>query len=151
MRKEEYIRRYGVSAYCEQRERDRINQQRRKLGLPRIRKNKNDAVVNDIDIKMSVVLGDDGDEWRQYQERLDAYDKLSFRLQKSLSGWWGRENGGAKFILIVDAGNKVKGKDLINIKVSLTQLGMDKETQRRFKLGAPEIIRRQMNKEEEEC
>lgn len=144
MRKEEYIRRYGVDAYCEQRERDRINQQRRKLGLPRIRKNKNDAVVNDIDIKMSVVLGDDGNDWRQYQERLDEYDKLSFRLQKALNGWWGRENGGAKFILVVEAGNKVKGKDLINIKVSLTQLGMDKETQRRFKLGAPEIVRRQM-------
>lgn len=150
MRKEEYIRRYGVDAYCEQRERDRINQQRRKLGLPRIRKNKNDAVVNDIDIKMSVVLGDDGDNWRQYQERLDEYDKLSFRLQKALNGWWGRENGGAKFILVVEAGNKVKGKDLINIKVSLTQLGMDKETQRRFKVGAPEMVRRQIEKENQQ-
>lgn len=150
MRKEEYIRRYGVDAYCEQRERDRINQQRRKLGLPRIRKNKKDAVVNDIDIKMSVVLGDDGDNWRQYQERLDEYDKLSFRLQKALNGWWGRENGGAKFILVVEAGNKVKGKDLINIKVSLTQLGMDKETQRRFKVGAPEMVRRQIEKENQQ-
>jgi hypothetical protein len=99
---------------------------------------------------MSVVLGDDGDDWRQYQERLDEYDKLSFRLQKALNGWWGRENGGAKFILVVDVGNKVKDKDLINIKVSLTQLGMDKETQKRFKTGAPEMVRRQIEKENQQ-
>ena len=129
MNKQEYIARYGIEHFEEMRQRHYEQKRRKKEGLPPLERQKNQRWVKDnIVVKIACPLPDIED----VMERVDAEEEIAYRVQKAMVRGW-MEITDQQFILIVSAGNKVKGKDMFYLKCDLYQLRMDGNTQKKFK------------------
>ena len=111
-------------------------------------KTKKKQMVNDIQLKLMCSIGKHTN-YNELMERLDEAEKMAGRIQRRLTAWW-KTITDRRFILVVTAGNKVKYEDMMTFTVDLTMLNMDEQTIHNFKVGAPEIVRRFLNNEEDE-
>ena len=133
MDKAHYITRYGEVAYEEHRRKMRVNKQRKKLGLPSLKKAE---PVNDITIKVSVYANLE----EALADRLEEQDNIAAKLQKRLKDWW-KQQTTKSFILVVDYGNLDKLKNTLSYKIELTQLNLQEDEISQFKVGAATITR----------
>ena len=132
MDKETYITRYGEGAYKEHRRKMRVNKQRKKLGLPSLKKSE---PVNNVTVKVKAKGSTD----MIIVDRLEEQQKIASRLQKYLTGWWKKQTD-ESFILIVDYGNLDKSKNIFSYKIELTQLDLKEETIALFKEGVTKEV-----------
>lgn len=79
---------------------------------------------------------------KRKEERLADEAKRVAVYQKELRKWWAREVGDKKFILLVDTGSAKVKENILPFVIQLHQHNMDAETQRYFKLGAAEEMRK---------
>lgn len=146
MTKNEYIERYGEEKYKEHLRKQYETVRLKKMGLY---VDKRETAENDnLTVKMNFKIDIDED-YKERDERLEAAEKAVYKLQKQLSRWWSTQTD-RKFILIVESGNKIKGKDLWQIKINLTQLNMTKEVTSHFKTAVVKKVNEIME-ENEEC
>lgn len=111
------------------RQRHYEQKRRKKEGLPPLERQKNQRWVKDnIVVKIACPLP----EIEDVMERVDAEEEIAYRVQKAMVRGW-MEITDQQFILIVSAGNKVKGKDMFYLKCDLYQLRMDGNMQKKFK------------------
>lgn len=108
---------------------------------------KKKQMVNDIQLKLMCSINKDTN-YIELVERLDEAEKMAGRIQRRLTAWW-KTITDRRFILVVTAGNKVKYEDMMTFIVDLTMLNMDEQTVHNFKVGAPEVVRRFLNNDDD--
>lgn len=126
MKKEEFIARYGEEKWEEHLNAVRVAQKRKRAGLPPQKSDSSRYWKNDVTVKLWLPIPDVD----EYDEMLKENERRAAELQKQMRKEWVKETD-KDFILIVTAGNKVKGK--IGYIVDLYQLSMDRTEQRKFK------------------
>ena len=99
-------------------------------------------IIDNIDVNIEVPIEPiipKADDWKEYDDRMEEYKKITATLQKKLRSWWSGETT-SRFILVCTQNNKKKLDDKYSVKVELTQLNLDKDTIDRFKEGAKRIV-----------
>lgn len=144
MDKKEYIERYGEKKYKEHLLKQNQIAKLKQMGLYEKKNKDSDHLTVKMNFKISAA-----ENYKDRDKRLEEAEKAVYQLQRQLSRWWATQTN-KNFILIVESGNKVKGKDLWQIKINLTQLNMDKDTTSHFKTAVVEKVNEIMEENEEQ-
>lgn len=130
MKKVEYIEKYGQEKWDER--------MRKKRGKYKKKEH------NDVSFKVTIPISpmpSITENYTEYMECLEEFAKLTSRLQKRLRGWWGTITE-KDFILVVTQRNKTKLANKYSVRIDLTQLNIDEETERIFTEGAKEEVKK---------
>lgn len=128
MKKDEYIAKYGVEKYNEQKKKIAENTRKRNQ---RNKENNVVKVLTDVDDSVTGKTFLDAPFAESEEEGLKLIEKKAYAFQKYLQKLWRKETT-KPFILVVDEYIKAKGGKRFIAKCNLTQLNMDAETRQHF-------------------